>query len=143
MAVAYHVPDQTQLTTEWKGAQWMESSGTWHVQLCDLNTGQEFVHEAKVLISAVGGYTNPNLPMLPGLERFEGPVVHTAKWDQEYDLRGLNVAVIGNGCLSHLLVNFPSLRIDRFIGSGSQVVPAVIDDVNSLTQIIRVCVTPL
>lgn len=121
----------------------MESSCTWHVQLCDLNTGQEFLHEAKVLISAVGGYTNPNLPMLPGLERFEGPVVHTAKWDQEYDLQGLNVAVVGNGCLSPLLMHFSNLEIDRFIGSGSQVVPAVIDDVNTLTQIIRVCVTPV
>ena len=116
----------------------MESSGTWHVQLCDLNTEQDFVHEAKVLISAVGGYTNPNLPVLPGLEEFEGPVVHTARWDKEYDLRGLNVAVVGNGCLSHLLMTSPSLEIDRPIGSGSQVVPAVIEDVNSLIQIIRV-----
>jgi hypothetical protein len=28
------------------------------------------------------------------------------------------------------------------IGSGSQVVPAVIEEVNSLTQLIRVCVLP-
>lgn len=52
-----------------------------------------------MLISAVGGYTNPKLPILPGLEEFTGPVVHTAKWSKDYDLRGLNVVVVGNGCL--------------------------------------------
>ncbi|KAJ6118897.1 hypothetical protein N7471_013517 [Penicillium samsonianum] len=106
-----------------KCAQWVEASGTWHVYLCNLNTEEEFLHEAKVLISAVGGYTNPKLPALPGLEKFEGSVVHTAKWNKEYDLRGLKVAVVGNGC------------------SGSQVVPAVIDEVSSLTQFIRVIVS--
>ena len=37
--------------------------------------------------------------------------------------------------LSH---EFSKSQIDTLIGSGSQVVPAVIDDVKSLTQIIRV-----
>ncbi|KAF4764913.1 hypothetical protein HAV15_003344 [Penicillium sp. str.  len=106
-----------------KCAQWVKPSGTWHVYLCDLNTEEEFLHEAKVLISAVGGYTNPKLPALPGLEKIEGPVVHTAKWNKEYDLRGLKVAVVGNGC------------------SGSQIVPAVIDEVSSLTQFILVIVS--
>ncbi|OQD76773.1 hypothetical protein PENANT_c118G06293 [Penicillium antarcticum] len=90
---------QRQLRIEWKGAQWVEASSKWHVYLCDLKTGEEFIHEAKVLISAVGGYTNPKFPVLPGLGRFEGPVVHTAQWNKEYGLRGLNVAVVGNGCL--------------------------------------------
>lgn len=53
-----------------------------------------------MLVSAVGGYTNPKLPSIPGLDSFQGPVVHTARWDKDYDLRGLNVAVIGNGCES-------------------------------------------
>jgi len=96
------VPERTRLATEWKGATWMEASGTWHVYLNDLQTGQDFVHETKVLVFAVGGYTNPKYPVLPGLEKFEGPVVHTARWDRDYDLRGRNVAVVGNGCLSHI-----------------------------------------
>ncbi|KAJ5642299.1 FAD/NAD(P)-binding domain-containing protein [Penicillium lividum] len=119
VALANDIPRNMRFRTEWQGARWIESSSTWQVYLYDLNTRQEFLHETKVLISAVGGYTNPKCPILPGLESFEGPVVHTAKWDKEYDLRGQKVAVIGNGC------------------SGSQVVPAVIDDIDSLTQFIR------
>lgn len=77
----------------------MEISSTWLVHLYDLDTQRQFTHETKVLVSAVGGYTNPKFPDIPGLEDFTGPVVHTARWDKEYDFRGLNVAVIGNGCL--------------------------------------------
>lgn len=99
VARTYHVPERTRLQTEWKGAKWMESSSTWHVFLHNMRTGEDFIHEAKVLISAVGGYTNPKYPELPGIENFQGPVVHTARWDQDYDLRGRNVAVVGNGCL--------------------------------------------
>ncbi|KAJ5253835.1 FAD/NAD(P)-binding domain-containing protein [Penicillium chrysogenum] len=106
VAVAHSVPKQTKFSNR-------------HVYLYNLNTEQEFCHKAKLLISGVRGYTNPNLPVLPRLESFEGPIVHTAKWDKEYNLRGLNVAVIGNGC------------------SGSQVIPTMIKEVNSLTQLIR------
>jgi cation diffusion facilitator CzcD-associated flavoprotein CzcO len=43
-----------------------------------------FVHEAKILVSAVGGYTNPKFSALLGIETFQSPVVHTAQWDQDY-----------------------------------------------------------
>lgn len=101
LASAYQVPRKTKLQVEWKGAEWNEGSSTWTVFLLDLRTGGQFVHETKILISAVGGYTNPKFPSHLGLEKFKGPVVHTAKWDNKYDLRGLKVAVVGNGCLLH------------------------------------------
>ena len=39
----------------------------------------------------------PNIPELPGLERFEGKAFHSARWDHDYDLTGKRVAVIGTG----------------------------------------------
>ncbi|KAJ5643588.1 uncharacterized protein N7484_006095 [Penicillium longicatenatum] len=119
LGLSHKVPHRTRLQTEWEGAKWVESSNTWHIFLLDIQTQERFVHEAKILISAVGGYTNPKLPQIAGLEDFEGPVIHTAQWERDYDLKGLNVVVVGNGC------------------SGSQLVPAVIDDVNTVTQFIR------
>lgn len=119
------------------GAEWNEASAIWQVSLRDLTTGEEYIHEAKIFISAVGGYTNPKFPSLPGLESFEGPVVHTAQWDKDYDLHGLNVAIIGNGCLYP-----PKFRLSpiwlTFTGSASQVVPAIAGKVKSLKQFIRV-----
>ncbi|RDW70957.1 hypothetical protein BP6252_07520 [Coleophoma cylindrospora] len=119
VASRYHVPSRITLNTEWKGAQWSEKTSRWQVYLEDTRSGTRFVHEAKILVSAVGGYTNPRYPSLPGIESFQGTIVHTARWDQEHNLRGKNVIVIGNGC------------------SASQVVPAIIDDVRSVTQFMR------
>ncbi|CAG7932370.1 unnamed protein product [Penicillium olsonii] len=117
-----NVTQHVELQTEWEGAQWVESSGTWHVSLRNSRTGEEFLHEAKVLVSAVEGYTNPKFPILPGLDTFEGPVVHTAKWNKEYDLRGLNVAVVGNGCLFAYDSPFRDIEI-TFLQSPQYYVP--------------------
>jgi cation diffusion facilitator CzcD-associated flavoprotein CzcO len=102
IASTFNIPERTKLQTEWLGATWVESSATWHIRLRDLMTDIEYVHEAKVMISAVGGFTNPKYPQIPGLDSFEGTVVHTAEWNKPYSTRGLNVAVVGGGCLSSL-----------------------------------------
>src|SRR5439155_12373799 len=39
----------------------------------------------------------PSVPDLPGLDRFEGAVFHSAQWDHDYDLTGKCVAVVGTG----------------------------------------------
>ena len=52
---------------------------------------------ADVVIAAVGPLSEPSIPDLPGAERFRGPAFHTAAWDDELDLAGKRVAVIGTG----------------------------------------------
>lgn len=95
-------------------------------------------------MSAVGGYTNPKYPELPGLDSFQGQVVHTAKWQQEYDLRGRDVVIIGNGCEYNVVLPSCLQHANKSsIGSASQVVPAIIEDVGSLTQFIRVSEKPI
>ncbi len=37
------------------------------------------------------------LPDVPGLEDFDGEVLHSARWNHDYDLEGKRVAVIGTG----------------------------------------------
>ena len=39
----------------------------------------------------------PRFPDLRGIERFAGHVIHTARWDQDYDMAHERVAVIGTG----------------------------------------------
>ena len=55
-------------------------------------------HEADVLITACGQLSVPKQPPLPGLERFEGPAFHTARWRHDVELAGRRVAVVGTGC---------------------------------------------
>ena len=73
------------------GAAWDEAAGLWR-----LNTSQGD-RTADVLISAVGGLSEPSTPALPGLESFSGATFHSAEWDHGTDLSGKRVAVIGTG----------------------------------------------
>jgi 4-hydroxyacetophenone monooxygenase len=70
---------------------------------------------ARILISAVGAFNTPVTPRLPGLDSFQGPAFHTARWPQDLDVTGKKVAVVGNGA------------------SAMQVVPAIAPDVASMT----------
>ncbi|HEY5431102.1 MAG TPA: NAD(P)/FAD-dependent oxidoreductase [Solirubrobacteraceae bacterium] len=72
-------------------ARWDESSHRWQIT----TTGGDF--SAEILISATGALADPAVPDLPGLDRFEGTVFHSARWDHEHDLSGRRVAVVGTG----------------------------------------------
>lgn len=52
--------------TEWQGKRWQVSTHTWQVQLKDLRTGESFMRDCRILISAVGGLANPQPLRLPG-----------------------------------------------------------------------------
>ncbi|CAI7661175.1 unnamed protein product [Penicillium viridicatum] len=105
--------------TEWEGAYWQDLTNSWLVKLKDLSTGQTFYHECKILISAVGALVNPNRFGIPGVETFEGDIVHTAAWKSDLSLHQKDVIVVGNGC------------------SAAQLIPAIAKEAGSITQFIR------
>ncbi|MGH3799332.1 MAG: flavin-containing monooxygenase [Pseudonocardiaceae bacterium] len=51
----------------------------------------------EVLITAIGAFSYPSIPDVPGLDSFQGKVFHSARWDLDYDLRDRRVAVVGTG----------------------------------------------
>jgi len=52
---------------------------------------------ADVLVGAMGGLSEPSIPGIAGLDRFQGTAFHSARWDHGHDLSGERVAVIGTG----------------------------------------------
>lgn len=74
------------------GARWDEARRLWVVRAED---GRVF--EGEVLVSGMGGLSNPAYPDIPGLDRFEGPQFHSATWRHDVDLNDKRVAVIGSG----------------------------------------------
>ncbi|MHB8378454.1 MAG: flavin-containing monooxygenase [Acidimicrobiales bacterium] len=52
---------------------------------------------ARCVVLATGGLAEPRLPDIEGLFTFEGPTMHTARWDDAVDLFGKRVGVIGTG----------------------------------------------
>jgi cation diffusion facilitator CzcD-associated flavoprotein CzcO len=63
---------------------------------------QTEVVRAKIVISGVGGLVEPKgwPDEIPGIESFQGPVFHSARWDHNVDLTEKNVIVVGTGCSS-------------------------------------------
>lgn len=64
----------------------------WHLKT---RAGDEVV--ADIVISASGVLHHPQYPDIDGLEDFEGPLFHSARWDDEARLENRRVAVIGTG----------------------------------------------
>ena len=85
-----------------ESATWDDGRHVWGVRLDDGS-----VDECKALISAVGFLNVPRYPNWPGLGDFQGPAFHTARWEDQHDLTGRVVAVVGTG------------------SSATQVVPAI------------------
>jgi cation diffusion facilitator CzcD-associated flavoprotein CzcO len=54
-------------------------------------------YSARILVSATGYLSEPAIPAIAGLERFEGEIFHSSRWNHEHDLNGRRVAVIGTG----------------------------------------------
>ncbi len=92
VARRFGVIDRIRTGVEVTGARWEEERGCWRLET---SAGP---HEADVLVTACGQLSVPKVPTLPGLESFEGPAFHTARWDHEVDLAGKRVAVVGSGC---------------------------------------------
>ena len=72
-----------------------------------------------MLVSGTGPLVEPKIPEFPGLERFQGPAFHSARWDHDADLKGKRVASVGTGA------------------SAIQYVPAIAPDVEQLYVIQR------
>ncbi len=95
--------------------------GRWHLSTTD---GREDV--ADVVIAATGVLHHPNVPDIPGLKAFQGPVFHSARWDHSVPLEGKSVGVIGNGSTGVQIVSAVSKvagKLTHFLRSPQWIMP--------------------
>ena len=52
---------------------------------------------ARFCVMATGPLSSPIAPNLPGLDRFQGRVLQTSRWQDGTDVRGMRVGLIGTG----------------------------------------------
>ncbi|KAL3455430.1 hypothetical protein BJX64DRAFT_297637 [Aspergillus heterothallicus] len=78
-----------------KSAVWNEEKAKWALEV--ENDGGRFQDEVDVFVNAGGVLNNWKWPTIPGLHTFQGKLIHSARWDQDYDFTGKKVAVIGIG----------------------------------------------
>ena len=95
-AEKYGILPRCRFGTEVIGARFDEERGVWRIRVAeDGAPGPEL--EAEVLVSGVGQLHRPVSPKIPGLDRFDGDVFHSAEWDHDVDLAGKRIGVVGNG----------------------------------------------
>jgi cation diffusion facilitator CzcD-associated flavoprotein CzcO len=87
----FGVTGKIRFDSEVTDARWDEEGRRWRLETAAGPLS------ADVLVSAMGGLTEPADPDIPGLETFEGTRFHSAAWNHDHDLAGERVASIGTG----------------------------------------------
>ena len=118
VATDFGVRPSIRFSTEVLEASYDEPAQGWTVRV-RCGDGSIETLRASVVISAVGAFSRPKMPAIPGLDQFEGPCVHTARWPDGLEVGGRRVAVIGNGA------------------SAMQVLPAIAEEAASVTAFQR------
>ncbi|MDF3282427.1 NAD(P)/FAD-dependent oxidoreductase [Gordonia sp. N1V] len=82
-----------------ESAEWDERQQFWVV-----HTGDGMARTCRYLVTATGFLSQPHIPDFPGIDSFEGTVLHTADWDDSADLTDKRIAVIGTGATAVQLI---------------------------------------
>ena len=68
------------------------TDGRWHLQ-----TASGFQADFNIVVTATGVLHHPVFPDIPGRDTFQGTCFHTARWQDDIDLTGKRVGIIGTG----------------------------------------------
>ncbi|WP_036502378.1 flavin-containing monooxygenase [Nocardia aobensis] len=75
------------------GLAYDEAAGEWEIVF---DAGRAPVRARSVVVAS-GPLANASLPDIPGRDSYEGHMIHSARWDHDYDFTGKKVAVVGTG----------------------------------------------
>ena len=74
---------------------WNDSTGKWDIKIqCE---GRTITDSADILINGSGILNKWRWPSIPGIDSYQGKLLHSAAWDPEVSMEGKRVALIGNG----------------------------------------------
>lgn len=101
-----------------EAAHWDDATKKWHIDVHvdgskDAEFGSQYTMKSDFLVSAVGQLNQPKLPNIEGLDTFKGKLMHSARWDWSYDLRGKKVAIIGNGATAAQIIPEVAKEVER------------------------------
>jgi cation diffusion facilitator CzcD-associated flavoprotein CzcO len=87
----YGLRPHIRLSSEVASRTWDAEDQLWRLEI----DGGEVT--ARFVVSAIGAFVDPKPVDVPGIEDFGGKVIHSARWDHDYDLAGKRVAMVGTG----------------------------------------------
>jgi cation diffusion facilitator CzcD-associated flavoprotein CzcO len=100
-------------------AEWDACNGVWKLDIRNMETDEVIHDTAEFFINAGGVLNSWKMPDISGLGDFQGKLMHSARYEEGYDLNRKRVAVLGAG------------------SSGVQIVAAIQPNVSKLYHWIR------
>ena len=87
-------------------ASWCSTEARWSLEVEQAETGRRVAFTCGFLFMCSGYYRYEKgyLPEFPGIEQFQGPVIHPQAWPEDLDYAGKRIAVIGSGATAMTLV---------------------------------------
>ena len=93
-------------------AQWSSVDNRWTITATRTDTGEQRFFTANFLWMCQGYYRHSEgyTPEWPGIEAYQGDIVHPQTWPEDLEYAGKNVVVIGSGATTATLV--PAIAAD-------------------------------
>ncbi|KAM0384974.1 hypothetical protein ACHAQC_011839 [Fusarium culmorum] len=117
-AVKYDLKKYIKTQHDVVGATWVEERACWVVSIRRPDN-TILNQECDWLISGASILNAWRWPAIPGIDKYQGQLLHSAAWDQSVDVAGKHVGLIGNG------------------SSGIQILPKMQEKADHVTTFIR------
>ena len=133
----YGIEKDVHVNHEVLKAIWRPKIFQWEIHVRDLTTQRLFVENAHFFISSQGRINVPKYPDVPGLwDAYRGKVMHTTRWDPDFQYENKRVAIIGNGASGQQLL--PNIvhkvaHIDHYVRTKTWVTPTFVGDLHEAT----------
>ena len=100
----YNLRDKITYNQKVIASNWVSDTSTWELTVDD--NGQEISMSCNFLFLCGGyySYDKPFMPDFPGMNEFNGRVIHPQFWDESLDYSNKKVVVIGSGATAVTLV---------------------------------------
>ena len=100
----YNLRDKITYNQKVTASNWVSDTSTWELTVDD--NGQEISMSCNFLFLCGGyySYDKPFMPDFPGMDEFNGRVIHPQFWDESLDYSNKKVVVIGSGATAVTLV---------------------------------------
>jgi cation diffusion facilitator CzcD-associated flavoprotein CzcO len=98
-----------------KEANWSTHDSRWNLQVLRNGDEKPTTFQARFLLLGTGyyDYQTPLQAVIPGIERFQGKVIHPQFWPEDYDYTNKNVVVIGSGATAVTIVPSMADKVKR------------------------------
>ena len=96
-------------------ANWLSDKKKWDLQVSRPGDEKPVTFQARFVLLGTGyyNYETPLETEIPGIEKFEGKIIHPQFWPEDYDYTNKDIVVIGSGATAVTIVPSMSDRAKR------------------------------